>query len=104
MTDPISSYNRLARPELGQRPGSADRKGDREPSSIDNAPSAAPSEPSAPQSDQLILSDAAQQAMRAEVFDRAKVDAIKEALRNGQYPLDSRRIAESFQAIERLID
>ena len=36
-------------------------------------------------------------------FDRAKVDAIREAIHNGQYPLDPRRIAESFLAIEQMI-
>ena len=36
-------------------------------------------------------------------FDRAKVDAIRHAIQNGQYPLDPRRIAESFVAIEQLI-
>ena len=36
-------------------------------------------------------------------FDRAKVEAIKQALRDGSYPLDPRRIAESFVAIERMI-
>ena len=36
-------------------------------------------------------------------FDRAKVDAIREAIHNGQYPLDPRRIAESFVAIEQMI-
>jgi hypothetical protein len=36
-------------------------------------------------------------------FDRAKVDAIKDAIQNGQYPLNPRRIAESFVALEQLI-
>ena len=36
-------------------------------------------------------------------FDRAKVDAIREAIKHGQYPLDPRRIAESFVAIEQMI-
>ena len=36
-------------------------------------------------------------------FDRAKVDAIREAIHNGQDPLDPRRIAESFLAIEQMI-
>ncbi|MFZ2738497.1 MAG: flagellar biosynthesis anti-sigma factor FlgM [Burkholderiaceae bacterium] len=36
-------------------------------------------------------------------FDRAKVDAIKQAIQNGQYPLNPRRIAESFVALEQLI-
>jgi negative regulator of flagellin synthesis FlgM len=36
-------------------------------------------------------------------FDRTKVDSIKQAIENGQYPLNSRRIAESFVALEQLI-
>ncbi|MBJ7419480.1 MAG: flagellar biosynthesis anti-sigma factor FlgM [Rhodoferax sp.] len=36
-------------------------------------------------------------------FDRAKVDSIKQAIQNGQYPLNPRRIAESFVALENLI-
>ena len=46
----------------------------------------------------------ARSALQADTFDRSKVEAIKLALRDGNYPLDSRRIAESFVAIERLID
>jgi negative regulator of flagellin synthesis FlgM len=51
----------------------------------------------------LILSDAAKKAMDEPGFDRAKVESIKKAIQDGQYPLDSRRIAESFMAIERMI-
>jgi len=36
-------------------------------------------------------------------FDRAKVDSIKHAIENGQYPLNPRRIAESFVALEQMI-
>jgi negative regulator of flagellin synthesis FlgM len=36
-------------------------------------------------------------------FDRTKVDSIKQAIQNGQYPLNPRRIAESFIALENLI-
>ena len=36
-------------------------------------------------------------------FDRAKVDSIKQAIQNGQYPLNPLRIAESFVALENLI-
>jgi anti-sigma28 factor (negative regulator of flagellin synthesis) len=32
-----------------------------------------------------------------------KVDAIKQAIQDGQYPLNPRRIAESFYAIEQMI-
>jgi negative regulator of flagellin synthesis FlgM len=41
--------------------------------------------------------------MQEPEFDRAKVDAIKTAIQQGQYPLDSRRIAENFLAIEKMI-
>ena len=34
-------------------------------------------------------------------FDRVKVDSIKQAIESGQYPLNPRRIAESFVALVR---
>lgn len=64
----------------------------------DNKPSVAKPGP-----DVLILSDVAKKAMEEPAFDRVKVDSIKKAIQNGQYPLDSRRIAESFVAIEQMI-
>ena len=36
-------------------------------------------------------------------FDRSKVDSIKKAIQDGQYPLNPRRIAESFVAMEQMI-
>jgi negative regulator of flagellin synthesis FlgM len=53
--------------------------------------------------DELKLSDAAQRAMTAPDVDRAKVDAIKQALAEGRYPIDPKRIAESFMALEKMI-
>ena len=35
-----------------------------------------------------------------ESFDEARVAAIKTAIENGQYPIDSRRLAESFLQLE----
>lgn len=37
-------------------------------------------------------------------FDVAKVEAIKQAIADGNYPLDPKRIAESFAAFEKLVD
>jgi flagellar biosynthesis anti-sigma factor FlgM len=54
--------------------------------------------------DQLLLSPIAKQAMAEPAFDRDKVEAIKQAIKDGSYPLNSRRIAESFTAMEKLID
>ena len=36
-------------------------------------------------------------------FDEAKVESIKRAIKEGNYPLDARRIAESFLSLESLI-
>ena len=35
--------------------------------------------------------------------ERAKVESIKQALRDGNYPLNPRRIAESFVSLERMV-
>jgi negative regulator of flagellin synthesis FlgM len=36
-------------------------------------------------------------------FNRAKVEAIKQALADGNYPLNPRRIAESFVSLEKMV-
>jgi negative regulator of flagellin synthesis FlgM len=41
--------------------------------------------------------------MAQQDFDRVKVDSIKQAIHDGQYPLSPRKIAESFHAIEQMI-
>lgn len=56
--------------------------------------------------DELVLSEAAMAAFRSggdDSFDSDKVAAIKQAISSGNYPLDSRRIAESFVTLERMI-
>jgi negative regulator of flagellin synthesis FlgM len=42
-------------------------------------------------------------ALEDATFDAEKVANIKEAIENGNYPLDARKIAENFVALERLI-
>ena len=54
--------------------------------------------------DEVFLSDVAKKALETESsFDIKKVEAIKQAIEEGSYPLDSRKIAESFIAMESLI-
>ena len=62
----------------------------------------APSAPS-PGPDELHLSNVASRAMAEPDFDRVKVESIKQAIQDGQYPLNPRKIAESFHAIEQMI-
>ena len=98
MTDPISHFGRKAQIESASRQAMAkDARRISEPSSESAAPVAAPA------SDELHLSEVALKAMQEPQFDRAKVDAIKTAIQQGQYPMDSRRIAENFVAIEKMI-
>ena len=66
---------------------------------------ASPATPSAraPGADELHLSNVASRAMAEPDFDRVKVESIKQAIQDGQYPLNPRKIAESFHAIEQMI-
>ena len=101
MTDPLSSLHRLSRTSPADRAPATDKA---EPRTAQAAgqPVARPA-PAGPGADRLELSDVARSAMQEPSFDRAKVEAIKQALKEGQYPLDSRRIAENFMAIEQMI-
>ena len=53
--------------------------------------------------DEVVLSEATEAALSQAEFDQAKVERIKQAIADGNYPLDARRIAESFASIESLI-
>jgi negative regulator of flagellin synthesis FlgM len=110
MTDAISQYGRQGQLDSSVRNALDSKVASQAKAPVDaNSPSqvalAANTKPSAakPGPDMLILSDVAKKAMQEPTFDRAKVDSIKKAIQNGQYPLDPRRIAESFVAIEQMI-
>ena len=54
--------------------------------------------------DEVKLSNVAQKAMTSRPdVDQEKVDRIKQAIEEGRYPVDSRRLAESFASLERLV-
>lgn len=53
--------------------------------------------------DQLQLSAVAQQAAREPEFDRAKFEAIKEAVSKGEYVVDHRKAAAAFLDLEKMI-
>lgn len=98
MTDPISHFGRIAQMDSSVRKVAG--KGEQ---SADKAKAADVAGAVSGQSDELQLSEVARQATQEPQFDRAKVEAIKRAIQQGQYPLDVRRIAESFVAIENMI-
>lgn len=98
MTDPISSFRRIAQLDTPNR--SAAAKVSERPS---DASEGAAAKPAGMQTDELQLSEVAKKAMQEPQFDRAKVESIKLAIQQGNYPVDSRRIAENFVAIEKMI-
>ena len=53
--------------------------------------------------DRVELSAEAQAELDRAGFDAEKVDRIKQALADGNYPIDARRIAEGFSDIEKLL-
>lgn len=106
MINPIWGYGRSGQSELvAKRDNEQTERTGPAPAVTRGPEGTAP--PVAPQriaDDELVLSKAAREAgSDREVFDTAKVEAIKRAITEGNYPLDSRRIAESFHALERLL-
>jgi negative regulator of flagellin synthesis FlgM len=100
MTDPITQWNRMASANSVERlVAERTEKADQAEKAAD-APAA---RPAAPVTDQLELSAVARQASSEPTFDRAKVEAIKQQVEQGLYPLDARRMAESFMALEQMI-
>lgn len=53
--------------------------------------------------DRVELSAEAKAELDKAGFDAEKVDRIKQALSDGNYPIDARRIAEGFSDIEKLL-
>lgn len=99
MTESISNNGR--RPQLEAIQREAMEKTGRK-SSSDSSAAPAATRP-APANDLLQLSNVSQAVMAGPDMDRAKIDAIKQAIRDGQYPLNPRKIAESFAALEQMI-
>jgi negative regulator of flagellin synthesis FlgM len=57
-----------------------------------------------PQVDQIALSDSVVKAIEGSKFDAAKVEALRLAIMEGNYPLDAKRIAENMVDLERMIN
>jgi negative regulator of flagellin synthesis FlgM len=51
----------------------------------------------------LVLSEPMVSAMKSLEYDENKVKQISDAIREGNYPLDARKIAESFIPLEKLL-
>lgn len=101
MTNSITPWNRMAATNSVERQV-AERSA--KASKADDATAAAATRLAMPVGDdQLELSAAARLQASEPEFDRAKVEAIKKQVEQGLYPLDPRRMAESFLALEQMI-
>jgi negative regulator of flagellin synthesis FlgM len=96
MTDPISQLGR-ASVQLNNADQVKNKKADE--AAAQEAKQATPK----PQQDEVILSEAAEAALAGADFDAEKVARIKQAIEEGNYPLDAKRIAESFVSLEKMI-
>ena len=105
MTDAISNYGQRAQSDASLRSAldKANRKSRSKDSVAPDMSAPATSSAKAPGPDELHLSNVAARAMAEPDFDRVKVESIKQAIQEGQYPLNPRKIAESFHAIEQMI-
>ena len=102
MSAPISNHGRMTPPNTSLR-GALDKTPAASASTEEVSATAATPPTNSTTVDQLRLSHVTEKAMAQPDFDRAKVDAIKQALKNGNYPLDPRRIAQGFVSLESMI-
>jgi negative regulator of flagellin synthesis FlgM len=104
MTDPISNQMSRLTNNVGPTRTAADKTDKADKKVVSNSsPDSKAVERKAVESDSLALSNVNQRVNSQPEFDRSKVEAIKASLKNGSYPLNPRRIAESFVALEQMI-
>ena len=53
--------------------------------------------------DKFVLSPQAEKELSSAEFDQALVDRVKAAMADGSYPVDARKVAEKFVALESMI-
>jgi len=82
---------------------SAPEKSTVEPAREDASVKRSTSSPGLNKVGDLALSESIGAAMKSAEFDVDKVNQITEAIRMGNYPLDARKIAESFIPLEQLL-
>jgi negative regulator of flagellin synthesis FlgM len=100
MTDPISYQGRPVQVDSTR---SALVKTDRRAAQSQSSKTADAAVSSAAP-DRVDLSQVATANAQSEMpFDTAKVDRIRQAIQQGQYAVDPKRIAENFMAIERML-
>ena len=96
MADPISGVG--GRSTQALRLAEADSKKNAEADSVQSCESGG-----TPPQDRVELSEGLKNASSEAVFDADRVAELRKAIADGQYPLDAKKIAESFASIEGLL-
>ncbi len=104
MSDAISNYSRMSQSNAALR-GSIEKVDKKSTSSAQakDEPKQQALEKASAGADKVSLSNVAQKVMEQPDFDRAKIESIKKAISEGNYPVNPRRIAENFVALEKMI-
>jgi len=106
MTDAISNHSRVPTGNTTLRSvsdlstsGSSSKSG----SSTNSAPTTPTATVPSAGADTVSLSNVSLQIAQQSGFDQGKVSSIKQAIQNGDYAIDPRRIAQGFTSLEKLI-
>lgn len=104
MTDAISNQARIAQANVALR-NAIEKSEKKSPTSANPGVDESRIAPERKDkvTDSVSLSNVNQRIKDQPEFDRSKIDAIKDSIKNGNYPLNPRRIAENFVAIEQMI-
>ena len=97
MTDTISGESQRAASVMAKQAINPNNKQESESPQV-IAPSIVKSEDSS-----VELSSKLKSEIAAVSFDSKKVDQIKQSIEQGNYPLDNRKMAESFIPLEKLL-
>jgi negative regulator of flagellin synthesis FlgM len=97
MTDPITNVGRTAGQIVTNNDNTNRQKVDDVMKQVGDQVS------SSRASDELVLSKTSESALANAEFDSAKVAQIKAAIEEGNYPIDAKKVAESFASLEKMI-
>ena len=97
MTDPITNVGRTAAQSVTNNDGAQLKKANDVMKQVGDQVS------SSRASDELVLSKTAESALANAEFDASKVAHIKAAIEEGNYPIDAKKVAESFASLEKMI-
>ena len=97
MTDPITNVGRTAAQSVTNNDGAQLKKANDVMKQVGDQVSTSRA------SDELVLSKTAESALANAEFDAAKVAQIKAAIEEGNYPIDSKKVAESFASLQKMI-